>query len=173
MFFTRLCEEAGITFTIRDDDERGSLVVFSDAPTAEAPRSCWIRVSQGWAGAGFGLWTLPRVGQEVLVGFLEGNPDKPIVMGRAPNAHNPPPYPLPANATKAVWRSHSTPAANGYNEISFEDRAGAERFYERAERDKATEVLRDESLSVGGKRAHDVGGDEDRAIGGTVRERIG
>ncbi len=135
--------------------------------------SCWIRVSQGWAGSGYGLWTLPRVGQEVLIGFLEGNPDEPIVLGRAPNAHNPPPYPLPANATKAVWRSRSTPDASGYNEISFEDRAGAERFYERAERDKATEVLRDESLSVGGKRSQDVSGDEDRAIGGTVRERIG
>jgi uncharacterized protein involved in type VI secretion and phage assembly len=81
-------------------------------------------------------------------------------------------YPLPANATKAVWRSRSTPAASGYNEISFEDRAGAERFYERAGRDKATEVLRDESLQVGGKRSHGVSGDEDRAIGGTVRERI-
>ena len=157
-------------------DEHGRVHVrffWDRGSAADAMSSCWIRVSQGWAGAGFGLWTLPRVGQEVLVGFLEGNPDEPIVMGRAPNAHNPPPYPLPANATKAVWRSHSTPAANGYNEISFEDRAGAERFYERAERDKATEVLRDESLSVGGKRAHDIGGDEDRAIGGTVRERIG
>ena len=108
----------------------------------------------------------------MLVGFLEGNPDEPLILGRAPNAHNPPPYPLPANATKAVWRSRSTPEANGYNEISFEDRTGAERFYERAERDKATEVLRDESLRVGGKRSHGVSGDEDRAIGGTVREHI-
>ncbi len=156
-------------------DEHGRVRVrflWDRGPAADAASSCWIRVSQGWAGAGFGLWTLPRVGQEVLVGFLEGNPDEPIILGRAPNAHNPPPYPLPANATKAVWRSRSTPDANGYNEISFEDRAGAERFYERAERDKATEVLRDESLSVGGKRCHEVSGDEDRAIGGTVRERI-
>ncbi|MFS8069199.1 MAG: bacteriophage T4 gp5 trimerization domain-containing protein, partial [Byssovorax sp.] len=83
------------------------------------------------------------------------------------------PYPLPAHATKAVWRSRSTPDSSGYNEISFEDRAGAERFYERAERDKATEVLRDESLNVGGKRSHGVSGDEDRLIGGTVREHIG
>jgi type VI secretion system secreted protein VgrG len=157
-------------------DEHGRVRVrfLWDRGTAiDAATSCWIRVSQGWAGAGFGLWTLPRVGQEVLVGFLEGNPDEPIVMGRAPNAHNPPPYALPANATKAVWRSRSTPDAEGYNEISFEDRAGSERFYERAERDKATEVLRNESLSVGGKRCHDVSGDEDRAIGSTVRECIG
>lgn len=156
-------------------DEHGRVRVrfLWDRGTAiDAATSCWIRVSQGWAGAGFGLWTLPRVGQEVLVGFLEGNPDEPIVMGRAPNAHNPPPYALPANATKAVWRSRSTPDAEGYNEISFEDRAGSERFYERAERDKATEVLRNESLSVGGKRSHGIGGDEDRTIGGTVRESI-
>ncbi len=157
-------------------DEHGRVRVrfLWDRGTAvDVASSCWIRVSQGWAGSGYGLWTLPRIGQEVLVGFLEGNPDEPVILGRAPNAHNPPPYPLPANATKAVWRSRSTPDASGYNEISFEDRAGAERFYERAERDKATEVLRDESLQVGGKRSHGVIGDEDRAIDGTVRERIG
>ncbi len=156
-------------------DEHGRVRVrflWDRGDAGDAQSSCWIRVSQGWSGAGYGLWTLPRVGQEVLVGFLEGNPDEPLILGRAPNAHNPPPYPLPANATKAVWRSRSTPEANGYNEISFEDRTGAERFYERAERDKATEVLRDESLSVGGKRSHGVNGDEDRAIGGAVREHI-
>jgi type VI secretion system secreted protein VgrG len=135
--------------------------------------SCWIRVSQGWAGAGYGLWTLPRVGQEVLVGFLEGNPDEPIIVGRAPNAHNPPPYPLPAGATKAVWRSRSTPGADGYNELSFEDRAGSERFYQRAQKDMDTLVGGDESLSVGGRRKHAVKGDEDVSIGGTLREHIG
>jgi type VI secretion system secreted protein VgrG len=157
-------------------DEHGRVQVrflWDRGSASDAASSCWIRVSQGWSGAGFGLWTLPRVGHEVLVGFLEGNPDEPIVIGRAPNAHHPPPSALPANATKAVWRSRSTPGSCGYNEISFEDRTGAERFYERAERDKATDVLRDESLSVGGKRSHGVSGDEDRAIGGTVRERIG
>jgi type VI secretion system secreted protein VgrG len=109
----------------------------------------------------------------VLVSFLEGNPDEPIVVGRAPNAHHPPPYPLPAGATKAVWRSRSTPGDEGFNELSFEDRTGAEKFYERAQRDKETLVLRDESLNVGGKRSHGVGGDEDRTVGGTVRERVG
>ena len=157
-------------------DEHGRVRVrffWDRAETSEEESSCWIRVSQGWAGAGFGLWTLPRVGQEVLVSFLEGNPDEPIVVGRAPNAHNPPPYPLPAGATKAVWRSRSTPGDEGFNELSFEDRAGAEKFYERAQRDKETLVLRDESLNVGGKRSHSIGGDEDRSIGGTVRQRVG
>jgi type VI secretion system secreted protein VgrG len=157
-------------------DEHGRVRVrffWDRGATSEEESSCWIRVSQGWAGAGFGLWTLPRVGQEVLISFLEGNPDEPVVVGRAPNAHNPPPYPLPAGATKAVWRSRSTPGDEGFNELSFEDRAGAERFYERAQRDKETLVLRDDSLNVGGKRSHGVGGDEDRSIGGNVRERVG
>ncbi|MFS8069297.1 MAG: type VI secretion system Vgr family protein, partial [Byssovorax sp.] len=157
-------------------DEHGRVRVrffWDRAATSEAESSCWIRVSQGWAGAGFGLWTLPRVGQEVLVSFLEGNPDEPIVVGRAPNAHNPPPYPLPAGATKAVWRSRSTPGEEGFNELSFEDRAGAERVYERAQRDKETLVLRDESLNVGGKRSVGVSGDEDSSVGGSVRERVG
>ena len=157
-------------------DEHGRVRVrffWDRAATSEEESSCWIRVSQGWAGAGFGLWTLPRVGQEVLVSFLEGNPDEPIGVGRAPNAHHPPPYPLPAGATKAVWRSRSTPGDEGFNELSFEDKAGAERFYERAQRDKETLVLRDESLNVGGKRSVGVNGDEDCTVGGTVRERVG
>jgi type VI secretion system secreted protein VgrG len=99
--------------------------------------SCWIRVSQSWAGAGFGLWTVPRIGQEVLVGFVAGDPDEPIIVGRAANAHNPPPYPLPAHETKTVWRSQSTPGGDGFNEISFEDKKGSERLYERAEKDRA------------------------------------
>ena len=86
---------------------------------------------------------MPRVGQEVLVGFLGGNPDEPIIVGRAPNALNPPPYPLPANESKTVWRSRSTPGGEGYNEISFEDLRGQERIYERAERARRNRGKRD------------------------------
>jgi type VI secretion system secreted protein VgrG len=142
-----------------------------DTPGEES--STWVRVSQGWAGAGYGLWTLPRVGQEVLVGFLEGNPDEPVIIGRAPNAHNPAPYPLPAGATKAVWRSRSTPGAEGYNELSFEDKAGAERFFQRAQKDMETVVQGDEALSVGGRRRQAIQGDQDVSIGGTLREGTG
>jgi type VI secretion system secreted protein VgrG len=141
--------------------------------TRDEQSSCWIRVSQGWAGAGYGLWTVPRVGQEVLVGFVEGNPDEPIVVGRAPNALNPPPYPLPAHATKTVWRSQSTPGAEGFNEISFEDQRGQERLYERAERDKESLVRNDERTTVGHARARRVGGEENILIGGSRREEIG
>jgi type VI secretion system secreted protein VgrG len=135
--------------------------------------SCWIRVSQAWAGAGFGIHAVPRVGQEVLVGFLGGDPDEPIIVGRASNGHNPPPYPLPANETKTVWRSQSTPGADGFNEISFEDKRGEERLYERAERDKETRVRNDEELSVGRNRAKVVKKDEDALILGDRRELVG
>ncbi|WP_437306039.1 type VI secretion system Vgr family protein [Sorangium sp. So ce388] len=141
--------------------------------TSDEQSSCWIRVSQGWAGAGFGLWTVPRVEQEVLVGFLEGNPDEPIIVGRAPNALTPPPYALPQHATRAVWRSQSTPDADGFNEISFEDQRGQERFYERAERDKESLVRNDERLTVGRHRSRLVRGEEDIALGGSRREEIG
>jgi type VI secretion system secreted protein VgrG len=156
-------------------DEHGRVRVrflWDQAATPDDESSTWIRVSQGWAGAGYGLWTLPRVGQEVLVGFLEGNPDEPVIMGRAPNAHNPAPYPLPAGATKSVWRTRSTPGAEGFNELSFEDRAGDERFFQRAQRNMETLVNGDDALSVGGRRNHVVKGDEDVSIGGTVREQI-
>jgi type VI secretion system secreted protein VgrG len=135
--------------------------------------SCWVRVSQGWSGAGFGLWTLPRVGQEVLVGFLAGDPDEPIIVGRASNAHNPPPYPLPAHETKTVWRSRSTPGSDGFNEISFEDKKGEERLYERAEKDKESLIKSDERIAVGRNRQKLVKGDEDVAVVHTRRQLVG
>jgi type VI secretion system secreted protein VgrG len=135
--------------------------------------SCWIRVSQGWSGAGFGLWTLPRVGQEVLVGFLAGDPDEPIIVGRAGNVRNPPPYSLPAHETRTVWRSQSTPGGNGFNEISFEDKRGEERLYERAEKDKESLIRNDERVVVGHNRQKLVRRDEDVATLGTRRELIG
>jgi type VI secretion system secreted protein VgrG len=135
--------------------------------------SCWIRVSQSWAGAGFGLWTVPRIGQEVLVGFIAGDPDEPIIVGRAGNAHNPPPYPLPAHETVTVWRSQSSPGGDGFNEISFEDKKGSERLYERAERDKESLVKNDERIAVGRNRQKLVKSDEDVATLGTRRELIG
>ncbi|HVY45127.1 MAG TPA: type VI secretion system tip protein TssI/VgrG, partial [Minicystis sp.] len=86
--------------------------------------SCWVRVSQAWAGAGYGMIALPRVGQEVLVGFLGGDPDQPVVLGRVYNAENPTPYKLPEAKTKTGLRTATVPATPGesaYNEIAFED----------------------------------------------------
>src|SRR5262249_48007759 len=79
--------------------------------------SCWVRVSQGWAGGGQGMIVLPRIGQEVLIAYLEGDPDRPIVVGRCFNMTASVPHALPANKTKSAWRSESSPRSGGYNEI--------------------------------------------------------
>jgi len=86
--------------------------------------SCWIRVSQSIAGSGWGAIHLPRVGQEVIVDFLEGDPDRPIVTGRVYHGLNKPPYELPAEKTKSAYKSNSSPGGGGYNEICFEDKKG-------------------------------------------------
>jgi type VI secretion system secreted protein VgrG len=114
--------------------------------------SCWIRVSQGWAGTGFGALNLPRVGQEVLVGFLSGNPDNPIVVGRVFNGKAPVPYKLPDHKTRSVWRSDSSPGGGGYNELLFEDAKSAELVYLQAQKDLRKLVKNDETLTVGHDR---------------------
>jgi type VI secretion system secreted protein VgrG len=96
--------------------------------------SCWIRVSQGWAGAAYGMAMIPRVGQEVLVGFANGDPDEPLVVGRMYNATAPVPHGLPANATVSAWRSDSSPGSEGYNEIRYDDAKGEELVYVQAEK---------------------------------------
>jgi len=98
--------------------------------------SVWMRVNQGWGGVGFGMITIPRIGQEVLVGFLDGDVDDPVVMGRVYNALNPVPYKLPDRKTISGWKTNSSPTNGGYNEIQLEDRAQKELIYIRAQRDE-------------------------------------
>ncbi len=112
----------------------------------DANSSCWLRVSQGWAGPGYGSITIPRVGQEVIVGFLEGDPDRPVVTGRVYNPDNPPPYELPAHKTRTVFRSMSTPGGEGprgFNELRIEDKAGEEEIFIHAEKDMNLHVKND------------------------------
>ena len=135
--------------------------------------SCWIRVSQGWAGASFGMIALPRVGQEVVVGFFGGDPDQPIIVGRMFNVTSPTPLKLPENKTSTTWRSASTPGGGGWNEISFEDMAGQEKVYVQAERDLEKVVKANETESVGGDRSREVGASESVAIGLTQTIAIG
>ena len=97
--------------------------------------SCWIRVSQGWAGGAFGMIVLPRVSQEVLIGFLEGDPDQPVLMGRAYNKVAPVPFDLPEQRTVSTWKSQSSPKSEGWNEITFDDAAGKEVLYMQAQRE--------------------------------------
>ncbi len=120
--------------------------------------SCWLRVSSSWAGEGFGAVTIPRVGMEVVVTFLEGNPDDPLITGCVPNKATSVPYPLPENKTKTVLRSNSSPANGGYNELSIEDRAGQELIYLRAQRDMEQKIEHDSRLEVGNERRETIKG---------------
>lgn len=119
--------------------------------------SCWVRVSQGWAGTGFGMIAIPRVGQEVLVAFLGGNPDQPVIVGRLYNNTSSVPYKLPDNKTMSGWRSDSTPGSQGFNEIMFEDAKGRERMFIQAEKDLQKLVKSDETERTGKKRLIEVG----------------
>jgi type VI secretion system secreted protein VgrG len=124
--------------------------------------SCWIRVSQPWAGRNWGgIWN-PRIGQEVIVDFLEGDPDRPIITGRVYNAEQMPPYALPANQTQSGFKSRSSKGggSENYNEIRFEDKKGAEEIVIHAERNLSTTVEANESRSVGGKRTTAIKKDE-------------
>ncbi|UVJ45953.1 type VI secretion system tip protein VgrG [Pseudomonas sp. LS1212] len=120
--------------------------------------SCWLRVSSSWAGDSFGAVTIPRIGMEVVVTYLEGNPDNPLITGCVPNKLTPVPYPLPANKTKTVLRSHSSPRSGGYNELSIEDRSGQELIYLRAQRDMAQKIENDSRLEVGNERRETIKG---------------
>ncbi len=118
--------------------------------------SCWIRVSQGSAGGQYGCMFIPRIGQEVIVDFLEGDPDKPIIIGRVYNADNMPPYPLPAEKTKSVIKTNSSTGGRGTNEIRFEDLDGKEQIllyaqkdlHLRANNDRVENVDHDRHLTV-------------------------
>lgn len=118
--------------------------------------SCWLRVSSSWAGDSFGAVTIPRIGMEVVVTYLEGNPDKPLITGCVPNKVTPVPYPLPANKTKTVLRSDSSPRSGGYNELSIEDRAGQELIYLRAQRDIEQLILNDSDTKIGNDRREQI-----------------
>lgn len=121
--------------------------------------SCWIRVSQLWVGNGWGGFHLPRVGQEVLVDFLEGDPDRPIIIGQLHNGVNRPPYPLPAQRSRSCIKSSSTPGGEGYNELRFEDRKGEEEVFIHAERRQVNRVEEDSREWVGQDRHVEVGRD--------------
>ncbi|WP_290920401.1 type VI secretion system tip protein TssI/VgrG [Halodesulfovibrio sp.] len=109
---------------------------------ADQDSSCWIRVSQGWAGRGYGMLAIPRIGHEVIVSFLEGDPDQPIITGRTYNASNIVPYKLPANKTRTVLRT-DTHKGRGANEVRFEDEATKEEIYIHAEKDMNVVVEHD------------------------------
>ncbi|MBX7079337.1 MAG: type VI secretion system tip protein VgrG [Nannocystaceae bacterium] len=148
---------------------------------ADATSSVWVPVAQTWAGAGWGAVFIPRVGMEVMLEFLDGNPDRPVVTGCLYNGRNPPPYPLPDERTRSTLRTWSTPHNGGYNELRFEDSAEREELYIRAQRDMnelvqrnhGTEVKVDQTHIVGHDRTRIVGADEMITIKGTRTVVIG
>ena len=135
--------------------------------------SCFVRVSSAWAGSGWGFIQIPRIGQEVIVDFLEGDPDQPIITGRVYNAAQMPPYGLPGNATQSGWKSNSSPGGGGWNELRFEDKAGSEEVYFQAQKDHNELVKNDESRTIGHDFSEDVGNDAQQSVGHDRTESVG
>ncbi|PHM70757.1 type VI secretion system tip protein VgrG [Xenorhabdus sp. KJ12.1] len=121
--------------------------------------SCWIRVTQPWAGQGWGMLAIPRIGQEVVVDFLHGDPDQPIVTGRTYHASNIPPGGLPGSKTQMAFRS-KTHKGEGYNELLFEDAKGSELLSMHAQKDMSTTVLNDRSTRVTHDHTESVGNNQ-------------
>ena len=137
--------------------------------------SCWLRVAQQWAGKNWGAVFTPRIGHEVVVSFLEGDPDRPLVTGSVYNANNMPPYELPANKTQSGWKTRSSKGGSttNFNELRFEDKKGSEEIYIHAEKDQNNVVENDETTNVGHDRSEQVGNDENINIGNNRTEQVG
>jgi type VI secretion system secreted protein VgrG len=116
--------------------------------TNDQNSSCWIRVAQIWAGTGWGGMVIPRIGQEVVVDFLDGNPDRPIVTGCVYNATTTVPYALPDNKTRTTLKTSSSTGGSGFNELRFEDKAGEEEVFFQAQKDYNKVVLNNETVKI-------------------------
>ncbi|MBP5980331.1 MAG: type VI secretion system tip protein VgrG [Halomonas sp.] len=135
--------------------------------------SCWVRVAQGWAGGGYGSIAIPRIGHEVIVSFLEGDPDQPLVTGRTYHAVNTAPYPLPEHKTRTVIRTQSH-KAEGFNELRFEDEAGEEQIWLHAQKDlelltlndRIEEIRNDSFLKVHNDRINEIDNDDHHTVHG-------
>ncbi|MDH5547060.1 MAG: type VI secretion system tip protein VgrG [Gammaproteobacteria bacterium] len=144
--------------------------------------SCWIRVMQQWAGKKWGAQFLPRIGHEVVVSFLEGDPDQPLVVGSVYNEENKPPYDLPANKTQSGWKSRSSTGGSpsNYNEIRFEDKKGSESITIHAEKDFSGSAKHNYSFSAGndgsystkGNNSISIDGDETRTVKGNCTSTV-
>ncbi len=145
--------------------------------------SCWVRASQPWAGKNWGSIWIPRIGQEVIIDFLEGDPDQPIITGRVYNAEQMPPYDLPDNQTRSTFKSRSSKGggSSNYNELRFEDKMGSEQIFINAEKDMDLRVENDSrefvgndrSLIVQGDQKESVTGDKSTDITGNLNEKVG
>lgn len=149
-----------------------------DHARGEETSSCWMRVSQSWAGPGFGTFFLPRVGMEVVVSYLEGDPDRPLVTGCVYHGQNRVGVQVPADRTQSLIRTKSSPQSEGFNELRFEDKAGSEFIYAHAQKDyneevehcHSTHVKVDQSNTVDHDHTETVGNDQKLLVKG-MREK--
>jgi type VI secretion system secreted protein VgrG len=139
------------------------------------PTSRWIRVSQYWAGAGYGALYMPRVGHEVLVAYMQGDPDQPVIVGRVYNVQHPPPYDPSKEPTKSTLKSQSAKEkeeVDGFNELRFEDKAKQEEIYLHAQRNLNEVVLANHSTSVGGDQSNTVFHNQSNTVHGHRTHRV-
>ncbi|GAM09405.1 putative type VI secretion system protein VgrGB [Geobacter sp. OR-1] len=134
--------------------------------------SCWIRVSQAWAGSGWGAICIPRIGQEVVVDFLEGDPDRPIITGRVYHGANTPPYPLPDDKTRSVIKSESSKGGGGFNELRFEDKKGNEEIFLHGQKDWTIAILNDKNQTIGNNETLQVVKNQTESIGANKNETV-
>ena len=157
-------------------DEHGRIQVqfhWEPTPSFATGASCWVRCAQSWAGPGWGAQFIPRVGMEVVVEFLEGNPDRPLVVGCVYNGANEAPFPVPEHASQSGWRTRSTPDSHGYNMVRFEDAAGREEIHIHGQRDLTIVVGHDEDCRVRRDVRQQVGRDRRVDVGRALDETIG
>ncbi len=169
------------TATVVGDDEihtdaHGRIQVqfhWEEHPSFATDASCWIRCAQSWAQGAWGAQFIPRVGMEVVVEFLEGNPDRPLVTGCVYNGEHEPPFALPGSSTQSGWRTNSSPGGGGSNELRFDDAAGAEEVFIHGQRDWNVVIENNTSVSTGNDETHSVGNDRTKTVDNNQSSTIG
>lgn len=147
---------------------------------ADENSSCWVRVSHPWAGKGWGMIALPRIGQEVIVDFMEGNPDRPIITGRVYNGESMPPYPLPSKAHLSTIKTNSTKGGGGFNELRFDDSKGKEQIFIHAQNNQDVRVENDHFEWIGNERhlivkkdqLEQIDGDQHSTVKGDSNQQV-
>ncbi|MGK3964768.1 type VI secretion system Vgr family protein [Sorangium sp. So ce118] len=156
-----------------DVDEHGRVKVefrWDRRDLHEGNPTRFVRVSQGWAGLDYGMVMLPRVNEEVIIAYLDGDPDEPVVVGRLHNAWSVAPLKLPAEKTRSIWKSKTSPGGEGFNQIMMEDKKGEELLELHAHRDNLVTVGASQTVDVGGDQKIHVGGERDDHVEGAVKE---
>jgi type VI secretion system secreted protein VgrG len=156
-------------------DEHGRIKVqfhWDRENPADETSSCWVRCQQVWAGDGWGFWWVPRIGMEVVVSFVDGDPDRPLVTGAVYDGTNGTPYPLPDEKTKSTIKSNSSLGGGGFNEFRFEDKAGSEEIYTHAQKDYNEVVENDHNTLVHNNQTNTVDVDQTQVIGANQTETV-